>query len=164
MAKAVTAITGIALQLVVLLDPLGDFEAGNLGQLDVHQDQVGPVLARQLQRLHAVLGLQGVVAVGFEQIVEELHVELVVLDDEHRLPALGIASRIGTVSELAHLALSPRKSPTATISVPHCHQRNQMAIAQIALPFSRNAVILSGSSLRSKTHPAPKRCRNVHRV
>ena len=75
--------TGMALQVVVLLQPLGDLEAGDLGQLDVHQDQVGPVGAGELERLDAVAGLQGRVAMRLEEIVEELHVELVVLDDEH---------------------------------------------------------------------------------
>jgi hypothetical protein len=44
-----------------------------------------PETSRELQRLHAVLGLQNVVAVRLDQIVEELHVELVVLDDQDRL-------------------------------------------------------------------------------
>jgi hypothetical protein len=43
------------------------------------------VLSRELQRFHAVLGLQNVVAVRLDQIVEELHVELVVFDDQDRL-------------------------------------------------------------------------------
>ena len=38
-----------------------------------------------LQRIEAAAGLQRAVAVGIEQIVEELHVELVVLDDQDRL-------------------------------------------------------------------------------
>src|SRR3546814_8160799 len=43
------------------------------------------MLARQAQRLHAVLGLQDVVAVRFQQIVDELHVQLVVLHNQHGL-------------------------------------------------------------------------------
>ena len=36
------ATTGICAQLLVVLEPLGDFEAGDFGELDVHQDEVGP--------------------------------------------------------------------------------------------------------------------------
>ena len=85
MAKAVTATTGMALSSAIVLQPFGDFEAGNFGQLDVHQDQIGPVLARQIERLDAVAGADGVVAVRFQQIVEELHVELVVFHDQNGL-------------------------------------------------------------------------------
>ena len=38
-----------------------------------------------VERFQAVAGLQRLVAVGVEQVVEELHVELVVLDDQDRL-------------------------------------------------------------------------------
>src|SRR5215469_326787 len=72
-------------QLFVFLDPFGDLEAGHLGQLDIHQNQIRMMLARQLQRFHAVFGLQNIVAVRFQQIVEELHVEVVVFDDEDSL-------------------------------------------------------------------------------
>src|SRR5215469_3274524 len=72
-------------QLLVFLDPFGHFEAGHFGKLDIHQNQVRMMLARQLQRFHAILGLQNVVAVRFQQIVEELHVEIVVFDDQDPL-------------------------------------------------------------------------------
>src|SRR5438552_2406313 len=45
-------------QFVVLLDPFGDLQPRNLRQLNIHQDQIGAVLARQLERRHTVLGLQ----------------------------------------------------------------------------------------------------------
>src|SRR5262245_23908636 len=86
-----------AAQLRVLLEPLGDLEAGDLGQLDVHQDEVGPVFARQSHRLEPVLGLERAVAVRLEQVVEQLHVEVVVLNDQHclahRLLTLGRTRR-----------------------------------------------------------------------
>src|SRR5665213_2013633 len=74
-----------AAQLVILLDPFGYLEAGDLGQLNVHQDKIGMMQPREPQRLHPVLGLQNVVAVRLEQIVEKLHVEIIVLDDEDPL-------------------------------------------------------------------------------
>ena len=56
--------TGIALEFLVVLQPLRDFEAGNLGQLNVHEDQVGPVLARQIDRLDAAARLHNSCARG----------------------------------------------------------------------------------------------------
>ena len=85
MAKAVTATTGMRLQFRVVLEPFGDFEAGDFGKLDVHQDEIGPVLAREVERLDAVAGADGLIAMRFQQIVEELHVELVVLHDQDGL-------------------------------------------------------------------------------
>src|SRR5215217_4698082 len=71
------------LEVVVLLQPLRDLEAGDFGKLDVHQDEIGLVGAGELERLDAVAGLQGGVAMRLEEVVEELHIELVVLDDEN---------------------------------------------------------------------------------
>ena len=42
----------------------------------------GLMLARQGERLQTLAGLQGLVALGVEQIMKELHVQLVILDDE----------------------------------------------------------------------------------
>src|SRR5437764_11633594 len=38
-------------QFVVFLEPLGDLEAGDLGELDIHQDQIGMMLAGEIERL-----------------------------------------------------------------------------------------------------------------
>jgi len=46
MAKAVTATTEYA-TVVVLFQPLGDFEAGKSRKLDVHENQMRLMLARQ---------------------------------------------------------------------------------------------------------------------
>src|SRR5215469_16944083 len=70
-------------EVVVLLDPFGHFEAGDLGKLDVHQDEIGMMLPGELQRFHPILGLQRHVAVRFQQIVEELHIEVIVFDNEY---------------------------------------------------------------------------------
>jgi hypothetical protein len=50
------------MQLVVFLQPFGDFEAGDLRQLDVHQDQVRAVRARKIERFQAVAGADRLVA------------------------------------------------------------------------------------------------------
>src|SRR5665213_1596722 len=76
---------GDGFQLGVVLEPFGHFQARHFRQLDVHEDQVGPVLAREIERLDAVAGADGLVAVRFQQVMEELHVELVVLDNQDGL-------------------------------------------------------------------------------
>ena len=41
------------------------------------------MLACDVERFHPVLGLENAIAVGIEQIVEELHIELVVFHDQN---------------------------------------------------------------------------------
>ena len=93
MAKAVTATTGMAFSSASSFSHLVTSRPDTSGKLDIHQDQVGPVLAREIQRLDPVAGADGLVAVRLQQIVEELHVELVVLHDQdslgHSPPLLG---------------------------------------------------------------------------
>ena len=73
------------LEVGIVLEPLGDFEPRHLGQLDVHQDQIRVVLACEIERLDAVARPDGPVTMGFQQVVEELHIELVVFHDEDGL-------------------------------------------------------------------------------
>jgi len=40
--------------------------------LDIHQNEIGPVPARQIQRLDPIAGTDGLVPVRFQEIVEEL--------------------------------------------------------------------------------------------
>src|SRR5262245_39159744 len=74
-----------SLELGVLLEPLGHFEPGDFRQLNVHQDQVRTVLAGEIECLDAVARADGMVAISLQQIVKELHVELVVLHDHYCL-------------------------------------------------------------------------------
>src|SRR5690606_21279258 len=69
--------------VLVLFDPLGDLETGNLGQLDVHQDQIGFVLLGQLERVTSVAAGDRLIAVRFQKILEEFHVQLIVFDDQN---------------------------------------------------------------------------------
>jgi hypothetical protein len=71
------------LELGVFLEPLGHFETRDFRQLNVHQDQIGTVLAGEIERLEAAVRAYGVVAVSLQQVVEELHVKLVVLHDHY---------------------------------------------------------------------------------
>src|SRR5207245_1438138 len=73
-------------QIVIFLDPLGNLETGYFGKLNVHQDQIGAVLTGQHERLESILGLQCTITMCYEKIVEQLHIEVVVLDDQDLLP------------------------------------------------------------------------------
>src|ERR1700730_9005100 len=73
---------GNGAQLRIILDPAGDLEAGHLRQLNVHQDQIGAHLADEIERLVPIAGARGLIAMRFQQIAKELHVELVVLHDQ----------------------------------------------------------------------------------
>src|SRR5215208_6117443 len=66
-------------QLGIILQPFGDFEAGDFGQLDIHDDQIWAMLAGKIERFDPVPGSDGLIAMSLQQVVEELHVELVVL-------------------------------------------------------------------------------------
>src|SRR6516164_3730412 len=74
-----------ALEGGIFLEPFRHFEAGHFGKLNIHQDQVGMMLARKLKRLDPVARGYRAVALRLQQIVEQLHVELIVLHDHHRL-------------------------------------------------------------------------------
>src|ERR1700712_4700608 len=69
-------------QLRIVLDPPRHFEAGHLRKLNVHQDEIGPKLAHEIERLETVAGARGLIAMRFQQIAKELHVQLIVLHDQ----------------------------------------------------------------------------------
>ena len=85
MAKAVTAMTGMARSSGSSLSHLVTSRPGDLRQLDIHQDQVRPMLAGEVQGLDAVPGADRGVAMRLQEILEELHVQLVVFDDQYGL-------------------------------------------------------------------------------
>ena len=84
---------GNRVEFLVLLQLAGDLQAGPLGKLDVHEDQVGPVLARQVKGGLTCAGLNRAIAVRLDQVAEELHVELVVLHDHDGLRHFPYSSR-----------------------------------------------------------------------
>src|SRR4051812_49017198 len=69
-------------QFRIVLDPARHLEPGDLRQLDVHQDQVGAKFSHEIERLEAVAGARGLVAMRLQEIAKELHIELVVLHDQ----------------------------------------------------------------------------------
>src|SRR6266436_2335298 len=69
-------------QLGIILDPAGDLQSGNLRKLNIHQDEIGTKLANEIKRLETVAGTRGLIAMRFQKIAKELHIQLVVLHDQ----------------------------------------------------------------------------------
>src|SRR5436305_1181831 len=63
-------------------DPARHVEPGGLREVDVHEHQVGTELSDEIERLVTVAGARCLVAMRFQQIAKELHVELVVFDNQ----------------------------------------------------------------------------------
>jgi hypothetical protein len=63
----------------------------DVGQLKVHQDQVGLLIAGEGNPLDAPSGTNGFVTMSLKDIPQELHIERVVLDDQD---PLGCRSRV----------------------------------------------------------------------
>src|SRR6202050_4769918 len=74
-----------ALKLLIALKPLRHFETRHLRKLDIHQNQIRPMLARQVEHFDAVAGSDSFVAVRLQQVVDARHVKLVVLHDQDSL-------------------------------------------------------------------------------
>src|SRR5262249_10478989 len=73
-------------------------DAVDVRELHVHQHQVRYVLGRQLHRLSACRRCKGAVARRLEDVAEELHVLLVVLDHEDLLPGQSYVRTVGRVN------------------------------------------------------------------
>ena len=69
------------------------------------------MLAGDFERLDPVARLQRVVAVRFEQVIEQLHVQIVVFDDQHLLGALTAWTAIPIHHFKCHTAAS-KVAPT----------------------------------------------------
>ena len=93
MAKAVTATTGIAFSSASSFSHFVTSRPETSGKLNIHQDQVWPVLAGKIHSVDSIAGADGLIAMGLQKIVEELHIELIVLHDQdsfgHSPPLLG---------------------------------------------------------------------------
>ncbi len=76
---------GIALSSGIGLDPARRLVAVHDRQLDVHQDQVGPLLGDGGERLLAVFGLDQLVTGAAQQIAQDLPVVLLILDHKNAL-------------------------------------------------------------------------------
>src|SRR5271155_166871 len=74
------------------------------------------MLTSERERLDTVLGLQCTIAVSDEKIVEELHIEVIVFDDQHLLPyrSIDVPLRFRNVQCHAPSLESDRFCPIAT--------------------------------------------------
>ena len=68
----------------LLLQPSGHLQPRNRRQLDVHQNKVGVIGAGKVERGEPVARLKDTVALSDEQIMKQLHVQLIILNDEDR--------------------------------------------------------------------------------
>jgi len=69
----------------IRLDRLDQFEPTDVGQLDIHDDQVRIGMPGTVERVGAILNRLRLIAMGPQKIAEQLEVELIVLDNEHLL-------------------------------------------------------------------------------
>src|SRR5271170_5728198 len=61
------------------------------------------MLTSERERLDTVLGLQCTIAVSDEKIVEELHIEVVILDDQHLLTYRSIGNHLRFCNVQCHI-------------------------------------------------------------
>lgn len=115
------------LELAIALDDLSNFQAGDTWELNVHDNQIRSVFARQSDGLHAVPGAQRPVTMGLKNVVKQLHIKLVVLDNEYcfRHDALSTGDQIRLSRDL--------RSHMGVLTV--CFQASKMRIAP-AQPYS----------------------------
>jgi hypothetical protein len=92
-------------QFLIPLDPLRDLESGDLRQLNIHQNEIGFMQPRQLQRFPSATSLQGLVAMRLQEVIEQFHVQLIVFDDQYALLHRGYEALRGTRSRALKLEL-----------------------------------------------------------
>src|SRR3546814_10140078 len=54
-----------------------------MGQLDVHDDQIGAFGADEFQHLASVAGGHGFIAMRLQKVAEQFQIELIVFDNKH---------------------------------------------------------------------------------
>src|SRR5262252_5298058 len=157
-------------QIFVLLDPLGDLETRYFGKLDIHQDKVGTMLTRKFESFDPVFALQRTIAMGYQKIIEELHIEIVVLNDQHLLPerSIGARFRCGILEPHAHrprkaAGCRPANRRSRTVRLV-CHKTSGLTIRNRTLPRGRSpcqqgsasASILAAAKLRGPQSMPPE--------
>ena len=95
-------------------------------QLDVHEDEVGHVLVRQLDCVLTRGRLESAVAACLEDVSEQLHVLLVVLDDEDELVGQRSAHPPGSVNT----KVLPLPSSLSTQIRPPCSSTSRFESAR----------------------------------
>src|SRR5262249_38586029 len=118
------------LEFGIFLQPLGHFETGDFRQLNVHHDHIRTVFAGEIGPLEAVARADGTIAVSFQQVAEELHVELVILHDHYCLRHLSPRRAAGRLPGLrtAHASADPlRKRKQTTTFATNTRAREEQA-------------------------------------
>src|ERR1019366_5504485 len=70
-------------QLFVGLEPFRDLKSRHLGQLNIHQNEIWPVQAREFDHLGTAAGLHRLVPMRLQKIVEQFHVQLIVFYNQN---------------------------------------------------------------------------------
>lgn len=70
--------------ILIVLEPAGNIQPGNLRQLNVHDDQVRLLNSGNLHHPRAVAALECLVAKRIKQVAEQAHVQFIVFDDQDR--------------------------------------------------------------------------------
>src|SRR5262245_8605798 len=166
-------------------EPPGGLEAGDLRELDVHEDQVGTLLQRDAHPRLAVGGLDQPVGRAAQQISNDLLVQLVVLDVEDRpaahagLPparrrgiekakvdpvpsSLSTQTRPPCISTNFRVMLSPSPVPPNSLVMaasPCRNSVNRLSILSFAIPIPVSATRYTRSSPWSSTEIVTRPCR-----
>src|SRR5262249_43504236 len=98
-------------QLLVLLEPFCDLQSGHFGKLNVHEDEIGAMLAGQRDRFAAIPRLQCFVSLRHENIVKQLQIENIVLDDQDFASHRPAAVRVRLASSWRHVTAASRNVP-----------------------------------------------------
>src|SRR6266850_170266 len=119
----------------------GRVEARQLGQLDVHEDEIGQLALRHREPLLTVGGLQQPVGRPAQQLPHDLPIVFVVLDVEHRpvLHAGPPSACSGTVKK----NVEPRPSSLSTPMRPPCSSTSRFVMLSPSPvpPYSRVIVV-----------------------
>src|SRR5262245_5376658 len=119
----------------------GRIESRQLGQLDVHQDEIGQLALSHREPLLAVGGLQQAIGRPAQELSHDLPIVFVVLDVEHRpvLHAGPPSAWSGTVKK----KVEPRPSSLSTPTRPPCISTSRLVMLSPSPvpPYSRVMVV-----------------------
>src|SRR6185369_6869043 len=117
------------------------------GQVDVHQDQRGVLLARQPDAVLPRVGLEHAVALDGEHVAYQLAVLLVVLDDQDQLACHGLTG-------IVNVKVDPCSSWLLTQIVPPWRSTNLRARAR-PNPVSATEISTKPSASTARTSMRP---------
>src|SRR5262249_28877132 len=113
----------------VALDAARRLVAIDHRKVDVHQDQIGPLLLCQLDALLPVRGLDQLIAGGAQKVAQDGAVVLLVFDDKDAL-AHAAPLRSSVLTGNSTWKVEPRPSSDFTQMRPPCNSTMRLAIAR----------------------------------